>query len=108
MRICYSIATSPTPTHLAGGSRSARVAYLEVVDDDGWDRGGFRLRATSTIIGTARRQAAGPDGCKAAMDAERWLASVGEIEAYEPPDQLVSPSFVIGSNAERSICERSR
>ena len=76
-----AIGYKPNTDLFAGQLRVGEGGYLEVVDETGSGIEGVFV--AGDVHDHRYRQAvtAAGDGCKAAIDAERWLASVGEIEA---------------------------
>jgi thioredoxin reductase (NADPH) len=76
-----AIGYKPNTDLFAGQLRVGEGGYLEVVDETGSGIDGVFV--AGDVHDHRYRQAvtAAGDGCKAAIDAERWLASVGEIEA---------------------------
>jgi thioredoxin reductase (NADPH) len=76
-----AIGYRPNTDLFAGQLRVGEGGYLEVVDETGSGIDGVFV--AGDVHDHRYRQAvtAAGDGCKAAIDAERWLASVGEIEA---------------------------
>ena len=76
-----AIGYTPNTDLFAGQLRVGEGGYLEVVDETGSGIEGVFV--AGDVHDHRYRQAvtAAGDGCKAAIDAERWLASVGEIEA---------------------------
>ncbi len=75
-----AIGYKPNTDLFAGQLRVGEGGYLEVVDETGSGIEGVFV--AGDVHDHRYRQAvtAAGDGCKAAIDAERWLASVGEIE----------------------------
>ena len=81
-RACSSrSATSRTPRRSATGSRSTQAGYLVVHDETGSKIDGVFI--AGDVHDHRYRQAvtAAADGCKAAIDAERWLEAQGITEA---------------------------
>ncbi len=76
-----AIGYKPNTDLFADHLRVGRGGYLEVVGETGSGIDGVFV--AGDVHDSHYRQAvtAAGDGCKAAIDAERWLASVGEIEA---------------------------
>ncbi len=76
-----AIGYKPNTDLFTGQLRVGEGGYLEVVDETGSGIDGVFV--AGDVHDHKYRQAvtAAGDGCKAAIDAERWLASVGEIEA---------------------------
>jgi len=76
-----AIGYKPNTDLFADQLRIGPGGYLEVVDETGSGIEGVFV--AGDVHDHRYRQAvtAAGDGCKAAIDAERWLASVGEIEA---------------------------
>ena len=76
-----AIGHKPNTDLFAGQLDIDEGGYLEVVDETGSGIEGVFV--AGDVHDHRYRQAvtAAGDGCKAAIDAERWLASVGEIEA---------------------------
>ncbi|HET9878831.1 MAG TPA: thioredoxin-disulfide reductase [Candidatus Limnocylindria bacterium] len=76
-----AIGYKPNTDLFADQLRVGDGGYLEVVDETGSGIEGVFV--AGDVHDHRYRQAvtAAGDGCKAAIDAERWLASVGEIEA---------------------------
>ena len=79
-RACSSPSARPNTDLFAGQLRVGEGGYLRSSTRPGR---GSRVSSWPATSRTTYRQAvtAAGDGCKAAIDAERWLASVGEIEA---------------------------
>ena len=75
-----AIGYKPNTDLFEGQLRIGPGGYLEVVDETGSGIDGVFV--AGDVHDHRYRQAvtAAGDGCKAAIDAERWLASVGEIE----------------------------
>jgi thioredoxin reductase (NADPH) len=76
-----AIGYKPNTDLFAGQLTIGEGGYLEVVDETGSGIEGVFI--AGDVHDHRYRQAvtAAGDGCKAAIDAERWLASVGAIEA---------------------------
>ena len=76
-----AIGYKPNTELFAGQLRVGPGGYLEVVGETGSGIEGVFV--AGDVHDSHYRQAvtAAGDGCKAAIDAERWLASVGEIQA---------------------------
>jgi thioredoxin reductase (NADPH) len=76
-----AIGYKPNTELFEGQLRVGKGGYLEVVGETGSGIEGVFV--AGDVHDSHYRQAvtAAGDGCKAAIDAERWLASVGEIEA---------------------------
>ena len=76
-----AIGYKPNTDLFAGQLKIGEGGYLEVVDETGSGIEGVFI--AGDVHDHRYRQAvtAAGDGCKAAIDAERWLASVGAIEA---------------------------
>ena len=76
-----AIGYKPNTDLFADQLRVGRGGYLEIVGETGSGIDGVFV--AGDVHDSHYRQAvtAAGDGCKAAIDAERWLASVGEIEA---------------------------
>jgi thioredoxin reductase (NADPH) len=76
-----AIGYKPNTELFAGQLKTDSHGYLEVVDETGSGIEGVFV--AGDVHDHRYRQAvtAAGDGCKAAIDAERWLASVGEISA---------------------------
>ena len=76
-----AIGYKPNTDLFIGQLEIGEGGYLEVVDETGSGIEGVFI--AGDVHDHRYRQAvtAAGDGCKAAIDAERWLASVGEIEA---------------------------
>jgi thioredoxin reductase (NADPH) len=76
-----AIGYKPNTGLFEGQLRVGEGGYLEVVDETGSGIEGVFV--AGDVHDHRYRQAvtAAGDGCRAAIDAERWLASVGEIEA---------------------------
>ena len=76
-----AIGYKPNTDLFAGQLRVGKGGYLEVVGETG--SGVEGVFVAGDVHDSHYRQAvtAAGDGCRAAIDAERWLASVGEIEA---------------------------
>jgi thioredoxin reductase (NADPH) len=76
-----AIGYKPNTDLFEGQLRVGPGGYLEVVGETGSGIDGVFI--AGDVHDSHYRQAvtAAGDGCKAAIDAERWLASVGEIEA---------------------------
>ncbi len=77
-----AIGYKPNTDLFAGQLRVGEGGYLEIVDGE-TGSGIPGVFVAGDVHDHHYRQAvtAAGDGCKAAIDAERWLASVGEIEA---------------------------
>ena len=76
-----AIGYKPNTDLFEGQLRVGKGGYLEVVGETG--SGVEGVFVAGDVHDSHYRQAvtAAGDGCRAAIDAERWLASVGEIEA---------------------------
>ena len=76
-----AIGYKPNTDLFEGQLKVGKGGYLEVVGETGSGIEGVFV--AGDVHDSHYRQAvtAAGDGCKAAIDAERWLASVGEIEA---------------------------
>ncbi len=76
-----AIGYKPNTDLFEGQLRVGPGGYLEIVGETGSGIDGVFI--AGDVHDSHYRQAvtAAGDGCKAAIDAERWLASVGEIEA---------------------------
>jgi thioredoxin reductase (NADPH) len=76
-----AIGYKPNTELFEGQLRVGKGGYLEIVGETGSGIDGVFV--AGDVHDSHYRQAvtAAGDGCKAAIDAERWLASVGEIEA---------------------------
>jgi len=76
-----AIGYRPNTELFAGQLRVGSGGYLEIVGETGSGIDGVFV--AGDVHDSHYRQAvtAAGDGCKAAIDAERWLASVGEVEA---------------------------
>jgi len=76
-----AIGYKPNTDIFIGQLKTDAAGYLEVVDETGSGIEGVFI--AGDVHDHRYRQAvtAAGDGCKAAIDAERWLESVGEIEA---------------------------
>jgi thioredoxin reductase (NADPH) len=77
-----AIGYKPNTDLFAGQLTVGEGGYLEIVDGE-TGSGIEGVFVAGDVHDHHYRQAvtAAGDGCKAAIDAERWLASVGEIEA---------------------------
>ncbi len=76
-----AIGYKPNTELFEGQLRVGEGGYLEVVDETGSGIEGVFIAGDVHDHHYRQAVTAAGDGCKAAIDAERWLASVGEIEA---------------------------
>ena len=75
-----AIGYKPNTDLFADQLRVGEGGYLEVVDETGSGIEGVFVAGDVHDHHYRQAVTAAGDGCKAAIDAERWLASVGEIE----------------------------
>jgi thioredoxin reductase (NADPH) len=76
-----AIGYKPNTDLFAGQLKVGEGGYLEVVGETGSGIDGVFIAGDVHDHHYRQAVTAAGDGCKAAIDAERWLASVGEIEA---------------------------
>jgi thioredoxin reductase (NADPH) len=76
-----AIGYKPNTDLFADQLRVGKGGYLEVVGETGSGIEGVFVAGDVHDAHYRQAVTAAGDGCKAAIDAERWLASVGEIEA---------------------------
>jgi thioredoxin reductase (NADPH) len=76
-----AIGYKPNTDLFAGQLRVGEGGYLDVVGETGSGIDGVFVAGDVHDHHYRQAVTAAGDGCKAAIDAERWLASVGEIEA---------------------------
>ena len=76
-----AIGYKPNTELFAGQLDIGPGGYLEVVGETGSKVEGVFIAGDVHDHHYRQAVTAAGDGCKAAIDAERWLASVGEIEA---------------------------
>ena len=76
-----AIGYKPNTELFAGQLEIGPGGYLEVVGETGSSVEGVFIAGDVHDHHYRQAVTAAGDGCKAAIDAERWLASVGEIEA---------------------------
>jgi thioredoxin reductase (NADPH) len=76
-----AIGYKPNTDLFADQLRVGEGGYLEVVGETGSGIDGVFVAGDVHDHHYRQAVTAAGDGCKAAIDAERWLASVGEIEA---------------------------
>jgi thioredoxin reductase (NADPH) len=75
-----AIGYKPNTDLFEGQLRVGEGGYLEIVGETGSGIDGVFIAGDVHDHHYRQAVTAAGDGCKAAIDAERWLASVGEIE----------------------------